>query len=120
MGMAIKMRNFLQLPTLAYFQNLARDPIDVFPTARHALMLSSYWIEYDMYLPKYLKLLVKVTNPPFTLMIDVSLHLVYSSYSRVCLFFSLYFLWRARVELLRSVIRNVCALKKPGGGKNTH
>ena len=31
-----------------------------------------------MYLPKYVKFLVKVTNTPFNLTIAVSLHLVYS------------------------------------------
>ena len=73
-----------------------------------------------MYHHKYLKFFMKVTNPPFTLMITVSLHLVYYFPSRVHLFFSLSFFWRARVELVRSVSGNVCTLKKPGGTKNTH
>ena len=53
-------------------------------------------------------------------MVAVSLHLLYSLSSQVRLFLSLSFFWRARVELLRSVIVSVCALKKPGGGNNTH
>ena len=73
-----------------------------------------------MYLPNYLKFLVKVTNPPFTLMIAGSLHLIYSSFSCVRLFFSLSFFCRDKVEVVREVSGSVRVLKKPGGGENTH
>ena len=61
-----------------------------------------------------------MTNPPFTLMISVSLHLTYFSSSRVRLFFSLYFFCMVKVDLVREVSGSVCVLKKPGGRKNTH
>ena len=75
---------------------------------------------YEMYLPKYLKCLAEVRNPPFTLMIVVYLRLVYSSSSRVCLFLPLSFFWGSRVELAGSVSGKVRVLKKPGGGKKMH
>ena len=63
---------------------------------------------------------MKVTNPPFTLIIAISLHLTYSLSSRVRLFFSLYLLCMYKVEVVREVIDSVCVLKKPGGGENAH
>ena len=63
---------------------------------------------------------MKVTNPPFTLMIAGSLHLIYSSFSCVRLFFSLSFFCRDKVEVVREVSGSVRVLKKPGGGENTH
>ena len=59
-------------------------------------------------------------NPPFTLMIAVSLHLTYSLSSLVHLFLSLSFFYVDNVEVVREVIDSVCLLKKPGGGENTH
>ena len=73
-----------------------------------------------MLLPNYLKFLVKVTNPPFTVMVSVSLHLIYYSSSRLRILFSLYSLCRDKVDATREVIDSVSVLKKPGGGKNTH
>ena len=67
-----------------------------------------------------LKCLVKVKKPPFTLMIAVSLHLTYSSFSCVRLFFSLSFFFRYKVDVVIEVSVSVHVLKKLGGGKNTH
>ena len=69
-----------------------------------------------MYLPKYRKCLSKAINLPITLIIDFSLHLVYYSSSRLCLYFSLYFFYRTRVELVGSVSGKVRVLKKHEGG----
>ena len=63
---------------------------------------------------------MNVKNPPFTLIIAVSLHLEYSSSSRVSLFFSLYLFYTEKVDVVRDVRGVVCVLKKPGGRKNTH
>ena len=63
---------------------------------------------------------MNVTNPPFTLMIAVSLHLEYYLSSRVRLFFSLYLFCTDKVEVVREVSGIVLVLKKPGGGENTH
>ena len=46
---------------------------------------------------------MKVTNPPFTLMVAVSLYLKYSLSSRVRLFFSLSFFCMDRVDVVREV-----------------
>ena len=46
-------------------------------------------------------------NPPFTLMISVSLHLTYSLSLRVRLFFSLSFLCMYKVEVVREVSGSV-------------
>ena len=59
-------------------------------------------------------------NPPFPLMITVSLNLVYSSYSRVHLFLSLSFFCTDKVEVVIEVSGIFRMLKKPGGGENTH
>ena len=56
-------------------------------------------------------------NPPFTLIIAVSLQLAYFSSSCVCLFFSLYFFCMYKVVVMREVSSCVCLLNKPGGGK---
>ena len=95
------MRYLLRLSTLESVQNLARDPINVFPAARRASMLYFSLREYEMHLPNYLKCSVKVTNPPINLMIVVYMQLVYSLASRVHLFFSLSFFWRVKEELMR-------------------
>ena len=58
---------------------------------------------------------MKVTNPPFTVTIAVSLHLVYYSFSHVRLCFSFSFLWKAKLELVWSVGSGVQVLKKYGG-----
>ena len=63
---------------------------------------------------------MNVTNPPFTLIIAVSLHLAYYSYSHVCLFLSLSLFCTDKVEVVREVSGIVRVLKKPGGGENTH
>ena len=63
---------------------------------------------------------MKVTKPPFILMIAVLLHLTYSSSSRVRLFLSLYFFCMDKVEVAIKVSGNVRVLKKPGGRKNMH
>ena len=60
---------------------------------------------------------MKVTNPPFTLMIAVSKHLSYNLSSRVRLFLSLSFFFRDKLEGEREVSGSVHVLKKPGGGK---
>ena len=73
-----------------------------------------------MQLPRYLKFLVKVTKPPFTSIIAVSLHLEYSSSSCVRLFLSLYFFCTDKVEVVRELSGIVRVFKKPGGRKNTH
>ena len=52
-------------------------------------------------------MLGETENNPFTLMIDISMHSVYSSSSRVRLFSLLSYFWRYRVELMRSVIVQV-------------
>ena len=56
---------------------------------------------------------MKVTNPPFTLMIAVSLYVIYSSFSRVRLFFSLSLFCRDKVEVAREMSGSVRVLKKP-------
>ena len=63
---------------------------------------------------------MKVMSPPFTFMIAVSLHLVYYLSSHVRLYLSLYFFWRARVELAGSVGGGVRVLKKNGSGENMY
>ena len=73
-----------------------------------------------MWLPKYLKFLVKGTNTPFTMIFSVSFHLVYSSSSCVHICFSFSFLWTSRAELVGSVMGEVHVLKKTGGGNNMH
>ena len=60
---------------------------------------------------------MKVTNPPFTLMIAVSQHLSNTSSSRVRLFVSLYLFCMDKVEVVRELSGSVRVLKKPGGGK---
>ena len=59
-------------------------------------------------------------NTPLTLIIAVSLHLIYYLSSRVRLFFSFYLLCREKVDVVREVSSSVRVLKKPGDGKNTH
>ena len=63
---------------------------------------------------------MNVTNPPFTLMIFVSLQLAYSSSSRVRLFFLLSLFCTDKVEVVREVSGIVRVSKKPGAGENTH
>ena len=60
-----------------------------------------------------------MTNPPFTLMIAVPLHFIYSLSSRVRVFLLLYFFCGYKVEVVREVRGSVLVLKKPGGGGNT-
>ena len=69
---------------------------------------------------RYLKCLVKVTKPPFTLVIAVSLDLAYSLSSLVRLFLSLYFFYTYKVEVMREVGVSVRVLKKPGDGENMY
>ena len=59
-----------------------------------------------------------MTNHPFTLMIAVSLHLIYSLSSRVRLFFSLYLFCSDKVGVVTELSDSVRLLNKPGGGEN--
>ena len=63
---------------------------------------------------------MKVKNPPFILMIDVSLYFPYSLSSNVGLFFSLYFLCMDNVEVVIEVSGSARVLNKPRYGENTH
>ena len=110
----------MRLSMLESKQNCFRAPIDEFPAARRVSMSQSSLRDQDMQLPKYLKCLVKVVNPHFTLMISVYFHLVYFTSSRVRLCLSLYLFQRYRVELVGSVGVDLHVLKKYGGGKNMH
>ena len=53
-------------------------------------------------------------------MIAISLHLIYSSSSRVRLFFSFSLFCREKVGVVREVSGSVRVLKKPGDRENTH
>ena len=76
---------------LSSVQNSVRATVDVFPSDRCASVLYWYWRYYEMYISNYLKFLVKVTNTPFTLVIAVSMQLVYSLSSCLHIFLSLSF-----------------------------
>ena len=62
--------------------------------------------------PPYLKCLVNVKKLPFTLMNDVSLYLVYSLSSSVCLFLLLYLFLEGQGGVSGSVSGKMFALKK--------
>ena len=63
---------------------------------------------------------MNVTNPTFKFIIAVSLHLVYSLFSSVSLFFSLSFFCMDKVEVVIEVSGIFRVLKKPGGRKNMY